>query len=143
VFDPLDLDALARAIDERVLALPEGNDPARLFGVRLVDGDIHLVQIWSGVGRELPCSVNPPAGLVALVLESGGWAAPMEDDGLFCRPSEHPHRRRMHHSAIVTGDNIDIGVLRVAGEEPQVMRDAVGVMPDRLLECWERRADAA
>ena len=144
MFDPDDLDALARCIDDHVLAFPEHEEPARLFGVFLDDDDLDLVPLWAGVGRELPYSLVPPAGLFALALASGGWAAPLDDDGgMAWRPSEHPRRRRMHHTAIVMGDGVDIGVLRVAGDEPQVMRGALGLMPERLLQCWERRADAA
>ncbi len=64
-------DALARAVDERVLAIPEGCDPARLFGVRLrperADGFV-LVPFWSGVAREVPPWLVPPDGCDAIAM---------------------------------------------------------------------------
>ena len=144
MFENDDLDALARVIDECVLSLPESDEPARLFGIRVAGDELELVELWAGAGRLLPDELVPPPGLLALAFASGGWAAPLDDDGsMDCRPSEHPQRRRMHHTAIVGGEGVDIGVLRVGNEEPQVMRGAFGVMPERLLQCWERRADAA
>src|SRR5262245_24558954 len=57
-----DFDALARAVDERVLDLPEGCDPARAFGVRLRADGFVLVPFWSGVARELRYGATPPDG---------------------------------------------------------------------------------
>jgi hypothetical protein len=138
-------DALARAVDERVLAIPEGCDPARLFGVRLrqqhADGFV-LVPFWSGVAREVPAWLVPPDGCDAIAIESGGWAAPMDDmvgDGTVMRPSQHPEAQRMHSTALVYGRGVDVTVLRVGDEPPRVMRGGVGVVPDLLRACWARR----
>jgi hypothetical protein len=138
----IDVDALALAVDERVLALPEGLDPARCFGVRLRDHGFVLVPFWSGVARELPYGLTPPDGCWAIALETAGWAAPLEDDPDAVRPSAHPQRRRMHHTALVYGDGIDVGVLRCGDGAPQVMRGAVGVVPDLMLACWARRRES-
>jgi hypothetical protein len=136
-------DALARAVDKRVLELPEGCDPARLFGVRLRPNDgFVLVPFWSGVAREVPYGLAPPDGCDAIAIESGGWAAPMDGtvaNGTWIRPSQHPEAQRMHSTALVYGSGVDVTVLRVGDEPPRVMRGGVGVVPDLLRACWARR----
>jgi hypothetical protein len=135
----LDPESLARAVDERVLELPPGRDPARLFGVRKRDERIVLVPFWSGVAREIPSWVCPPAGCVAIALETTGWAAPLDPDReLQTRPSRHPQRRRVHHTALVHGEGDDVSVLRV-GDEVTVLTGAVGVVAELMRDCWERR----
>jgi hypothetical protein len=134
-----DFDALARAVDERVLELPDGSDPARLFGVRLRGDGFVLVPFWSGVAREMP-ALAPPDDCVAIAIECGGWAAPMEDDGsVRDRPSQHPERRRIHHTALVYGTGVDVSVLRYEDELPLVLRDGVGAVLDLMRACWARR----
>jgi hypothetical protein len=142
ITDPI---SLARAVDDRVCALPPGGDPARLFAVRLrTDGDFVLVPFWSGVAREVPGWVCPPRGAAAIVLETGGWAAPLaEDADEQVRPSRHPERRRIHHTVMIHGDGVDVSVLRDDdAPEPVVMEGAVGLVLDLLLECWQRRPAA-
>jgi hypothetical protein len=138
--------ALARVVDERVLELPEGLDPARLFGVRLRDGRVVLVPFWSGAAREIPRGLRPPDGCCAIALETGGWSAPIDDE-YDCRPSEHPQRRRMHSTVLVYGNGIDVTVLRYDDGEPQVLRGGVGVVLELLQACWARgravRTDSA
>src|SRR5262245_2004468 len=145
MFDALDLESLVRAVDARVLSLPEGADPARLFGVRLRPHGVMLVPLWSGVARELPPWVSPPPDVLAIALATGGWAAPLDDDGgMACRPSEHPERRRIHQTAMVTGDGHDISVMRYVDEvEPVILRGAVGLVHELLVACWSRRPNAA
>jgi hypothetical protein len=59
------------------------------------------------------------------------------------RPSRHPERRRIHHTAIVHGDTEDLSVLRYDGEcEPVVLEGAVGLVHELLLACWQRRPAA-
>ena len=136
-------DALALAVDARVLELPEGCDPARLFGVRIRAnrdvtsrlGGFVLVPFWSGVAREVPAWLVPPDACDAIAIESGGWAAPMDGmgaDGPWLRPSQHPEAQRMHSTALVYGSGVDVTVLRVGDEPPRVIRGAVGVVPDLL-----------
>jgi hypothetical protein len=136
----------ALAIDARVRALPPGLDPARLFGVRLRAGspdDFVLVPFWSGVAREIPAWLSPPRGVVAIALDTGGWAAPLDDIVASGRPSRHPGRRRIHHTAIVYGDGRDISVLRYdEDDEPQVLDGAVGLVYELLVACWTRRPAA-
>jgi hypothetical protein len=143
--DALDLESLALAVDARVLALPEGVDPARLFGVRLRPRGVMLVPLWSGVARELPPWLSPPTEVLAIALATRGWAAPLDDDGgMTVRPSEHPERRRIHQTAIVTGDGDDISVLRYDDEiAPVILRGAVGAVHELLVACWARRPNAA
>jgi hypothetical protein len=135
------LDDLARAIDERLHALPMGSDPARLFGVRLRGDDFVLVPFWSGVARAIPAGLEPPVGCVAIVLDGGGWAAPMNDDGTIdARPSLHPQRRRMHHTCVVFGDDAcDVTVLRTDGDPPRLMRGGTGFVLDLMRACWSHR----
>ena len=135
-----DFDALALAVDARVQHLGEGCDPARLFGVRLRGDDFMLVPFWSGVAREIHYGLNPPDDCVAIALDTSGWAAPMNDDGTVDgRPSQHPLRRRIRHTALVYGAGVDVSVLTYEGEEPQVLRDGVGVVVERMRACWARR----
>jgi hypothetical protein len=142
--------ALALAVDERLRALPPGCDPARLFAVRLRADGFVLVPFWSGVAREIPTWVFPPRGADALALETTGWAAPMEPDGsVAARPSRHPERRRIHHTTVLHGAGEDISVLRYEDEnedepadEPVILEDAIGVVPDLLRACWSRRPAA-
>jgi hypothetical protein len=144
IVDPTEL---VLAIDERVRSLPPGCDPARLFGVRLRpnqhdDADFVLIPLWSGVAREIPAWVRPPRGVVGIALQTGGWAAPMEDDGsVHGRPSEHPERRRIHHVTLIHGGGEDISVLRYEGDgDPLVLEGAIGYVHELLLTCWARRA---
>ncbi|MGQ0824666.1 MAG: hypothetical protein ACT4OX_06515 [Actinomycetota bacterium] len=140
-----DLDAFALAVDARVRLLPLGCDPARLFGVRVRDERIILVPFWSGVAREIPPWLTPPDGCVALALDTSGWAAPMDGDGIeeTGRASRHPERKRIHHTALVYGDHPDdeIGVLTYEDEPPQIMRGALGAVPELMTACWARRPD--
>ncbi len=137
----LDPESLARAVDERVLELPPGCDPARMFGVRVRDNSdrIVLVPFWSGVAREIPLWVCPPSGCVAIALETTGWAAPLDDDlSVHTRPSQHPQRRRIHHTALVHGNGDDVSVLRDR-DSVTVLFGAVGVVADLIRACWARR----
>ncbi|MDZ4825015.1 MAG: hypothetical protein SGJ13_00935 [Actinomycetota bacterium] len=140
------LDEFARAIDDRVLALPPGCDPARLFGVRLRgDNDFVLLPFWSGVAREIPQRLMPPEACVAIVLDGGGWTAPLNDDGSAdVRASLHPRRRRVHQTCVLTGDaGTDVTVLRQENDPPQVLRGGVGVVLDLLRACWSNRREVA
>jgi hypothetical protein len=93
--------------------------------------------------------VRPPAGVFAIALSATAWAAPMDDDDLPAgwtrtRPSQHPQRRRAHTTVLVAGDpGEDVSVLRYAGGEPQVLRGGVGLVHERLLDCWARRRKAS
>jgi hypothetical protein len=102
--DDEDFDELARAVDARIQDLGEGIDPARLFGVRLRENGFVLVPFWSGVAREIPFGIAPPDDCVAIALDTGGWAAPMNDDGsVDCRPSQHPLRQRTYRAGLWRG----------------------------------------
>jgi hypothetical protein len=139
-----DVEELARAVDARVLSLPVGCDPARAFGVRLRqgnDGAFVLVPFWSGVAREMPYGSSPPDGCVAIAMECRGWAAPMDGTEGVTRPSEHPERRRIHHTCLVYGAGSDVSVVRYEDDEPLIMRDGVGVVLDLLRACWSRRRE--
>lgn len=143
---PFTFDAtlLALEIDERARALPWGPDPARVFAVRLRPAGVVLVPFWSGRARDLPPWITPPAGAVAIALESGGWAAPLPASGIAgVRPSRHPRRRRVHHTCVVYGDGADVSVLRTGADPPQVLTGAVGSVLDRLVACWARRPEVA
>ena len=135
-----EFDDLARAVDARIQQLGEGCDPARLFGVRMREQGFVLVPFWSGVAREIPFGIAPPDDCVAIALDTGGWAAPMNDDGTVdCRPSQHPLRQRIRHTAMVYGTGADVSVLTYEGEEPQVLRDGIGVVVELMRACWSRR----
>jgi hypothetical protein len=142
--DDHEIDELARAVHDRIAAFPPGQDPARCFGVRVrADGGFALVPFWSGVARELPGRLTPPDGCWGIALDSGGWAAPLDDDPTL-RPSQHPMRKRMYQTVIVYGsDATDVTVLEVEHEEPQVLRGAVGVVPELMRDVWSRRRASA
>ena len=134
-----DIDALVGAVDERIGALGEGMDPARLFGVRLRDDGFVLVPFWSGVAREIPPALRPPDGCFGIVLDTGGWSAPL-DDADFCRPSQHPDRRRIRTTALVYGEaGTDVTLLTTQGGDAQILRGGIGVVPERMRACWSRR----
>jgi hypothetical protein len=136
----VDLDLLALLVDDRVLGLPIGCDPARLFGVRLRDDGVALVPFWSGIARGIPHRLVPPDGCVGIALESCGWAAPLDETVSPIRPSQHRERRRMHQTALVYGPiGADVTILRVEDDPPQVMRGAVGAVVDLLRSCWANR----
>jgi len=139
-----DFDALVRAVDERMLALGEWCDPARLFGVRMRDDGFVLVPFWSGVAREIPYALRPPDGCAAIALETAGWAASLDTIAEFGRPSLCPDRRRIHTTTLVYGDaGIDVTVLTADGDAPQLLRGGVGVVPERLRAVWARRRRSA
>src|SRR2546421_11380997 len=106
----MDLEALALAVDERICASASERRTARLFGVRLDSDDgpgsrVQLELLATGEARQIARMVRPPAGLAAIAIETGAWAAPMGPDlTMAARPSEHPDRRRVHVTLVVTGD---------------------------------------
>ena len=138
-----DFDALARAVDERVLELPDGCDPARCFGVRMRGNGFVLVPFWSGVARELRHGLTPPDGCVAIALETSGWAAPLDECDEWRPPSRHPERRRIHATTLVYGDGDDITVMRTEDGLPELMRGGIGEVADRLQSCWAARREAS
>jgi hypothetical protein len=144
----MDLEALVRLVDERVHVRGADRTAARLYGVRLLDGEeaeerVHLEELARGDARAITRRLRPPAGLAALALATTGWVAPMEDDGtMSARPSEHPQRRRIHVTVLVGGTDEDVSVLRSGDDEPRLVRGAVGVVHELLVRCWRHRRDA-
>jgi hypothetical protein len=145
----MDLEALALAVDELVRLPAADRADARLYGVRVEEADgadvkVRLELLARGEARQLPLRVRPPAGLFVIALAATAWAAPMDDDlpagWTRIRPSQHPQRRRAHTTVLVGGeDDEDVSVLRYAGGEPQILRGGVGLVHERLLDCWARR----
>ena len=105
-----------------------------------------LELVAEGEARTLPQKVRPPAGLRAIALASGVWAAPLEPEGSGRPPSRHPDRRRAHLTVVVGTeggrDAVDVSVLRYGDGTPTVLRGGVGLIHQRLLRCWSRRPDA-
>ena len=103
-----------------------------------------LELVAEGEARTIPRKYRPPAGLRAVALASGVWAAPL--DGWGPGPSRHPERRRAHLTVIVgedgLRDGVDVSVLRYGDGEPAVLRGGAGLIHLRLLRCWSRRPDA-
>lgn len=145
----MDFEALALAVDALVRLPAAERAAARLYGVRVDDGEgadvrVRLEVLAEGEARQLPLRVRPPAGLFAIALAATAWAAPMDEDlpvgWARIRPSQHPQRRRAHTTVLVGGeDGEEVSVLRYADGEPQVLRDGVGVVHERLRHCWARR----
>jgi hypothetical protein len=94
-----------------------------------------LTLLWSGYAREIPAHLVPPAGADAIALDSSAWASPM-DEG---RPSAHPLRRRVHHTAVILGDGEDVSIMRGADGHVEILRGAIGIVHDLLVACWRRR----
>lgn len=141
----MDLEALARAVDEQAHTPGTERLPARLFGVRLLPGGpVRLEELGRGEARTLARQVRPPAGLAAIALTATAWAAPMEDGGTAsARPSRHPDRRQVQITVVMGGDGEDITVLRPdGGGAPEFLRGGVGVVHQRLQCCWSRRPEA-
>ena len=157
----MDLEALALAVDELVRSPAAHRRPGRLYAVRCATdaagddpasnppgegaGAVVLELLGEGEARTLPQKVRPPAGVQAIALASGVWAAPLDDrPGL--PPSQHPHRRRAHMTNVIAcegdRDAVDVSVLRYGDGEPMVMRDGMGLVHDRMVRCWLRRPDA-
>jgi|GEM_PF-4676584 len=159
----MDLEALALAVDEELRVPAAERRIGRLYAVRCGGGvgesaggeggaagggdGLALELLAEGEARELPQGVRPPAGVRALALVTGAWAAPLDDGGPGCRPSRHPQRRRAHLTVVVGADGdrdgVDVTVLRYAGGDPTVLRGGVGLVHQRLLRCWSRRPDAS
>jgi hypothetical protein len=110
------------------------------------DDGVVLELLAEGEARTLPRKVRPPAGLRAIALSSGVWAAPLEDGDDARPPSRHPDRRRAHLTVVVgpegTRDGVEVSVLRYADGSPTVLRGGVGLIHQRMLRCWSRRPDA-
>jgi hypothetical protein len=142
----MDLDTLALAVDEQVRTSASDRGSGRLYAVRLGPGGPTLELLLEGEARRLPQRVYLPAGLAAVALASGAWAAPMADDGFNCRPSQHAERRRVHLTTLVATegphDAVEVSVLRYGNGAPTVLRGGIGVIHDRMLRCWSRRPEA-
>jgi len=155
----MDLETLALAVDERIWVPAAERGSGRLYAVRsssasgavagdcLADADEVVLELLArGEARILPQRVRLPAGMEAIALTSGVWAAPLDGPGLDRPPSQHPDRRRAHLTVLVgTGaglDGVDVSVLRYGDGAPTILRGGVGLIPQRMLRCWSRRPEA-
>ena len=158
----MNLEALAMTVDELVQVPAAERGSGRLYAVRCnpdAAGDsdpqegagsdaagVVLELLAEGEARTLPQKVRPPAGVRAIALASGVWAAPMDDDLLHRSPSQHPQRRRAHLTVVVAteGDHdaVDVSVLRYGDGSPTVMRGGIGLIHQRMVRCWSRRPEA-
>ncbi|MCA1846033.1 MAG: hypothetical protein LC792_23145 [Actinobacteria bacterium] len=157
----MELEALALAVDEIVRLPAAERRTGRLYAVHCTGtaagdddddtdpGDgaagVVLELLAEGEARTLPQRVRPPAGVRAIALASGAWAAPLED-GPNLPPSQHPERRRAHLTVIVAPegerDGVEVSVLRYGEGTPTVLRGGVGLIHQRMLRCWSRRPEA-
>ncbi|MCU1396045.1 MAG: hypothetical protein JWM34_4473 [Ilumatobacteraceae bacterium] len=75
----------------------------------------------------------------AAAVVTGGWAAPMLDDGTMThRPSRHPQRRRVRAVAVVADDGV-ASVIRFEDDPTEVIcrpERGVGDMVDALEAMW-------
>ena len=158
----MDLEALAMTVDERLHSPAAERGSGRLYAVRYTPDtagdndseeragsgptDVVLELLAEGEARTLPQQVRPPAGVRAIALASGVWAAPMDDDLNHRSPSQHPQRRRAHLTVLVgvegDRDAVDVSVLRYGDGSPTVMRGGIGLVHQRMVRCWSRRPEA-
>ena len=158
----MDLEALAVTVDQLVHAPAAERGSGRLYAVRCTPdtagdsapqeeavreaADVVLELLAEGEARTLPQKVRPPAGVRAIALASGVWAAPMDDDLWHRSPSRHPQRRRAHLTVLVgvegEHDAVDVSVLRYGDGSPTIMRGGIGVIHQRMVRCWSRRPEA-
>ena len=158
----MDLEALAKTVDQLVHAPAAERGCGRLYAVHCTpdaagdsepqEGDgsegagVVLQLLAEGEARTLPQQVRPPAGVRAIALASGVWAAPMDDDLRDRSPSQHPERRRAHLTVLVgvegEHDAVDVSVLRYGDGSPTVLRGGVGLIHQRMVRCWSRRPEA-
>src|SRR3954447_3765033 len=143
----MDLEALALAVDERIWVTAAERGAGRFYAVRCgSEAGLALDLLATGEARTLPQRVRLPAGLDAIALTSGVWAAPMDDEGLGLPPSRHPDRRRAHLTVLVgvedAVDGVEVSVLRYGDGAPTVLRGGVGLIHQRVLRCWSRRPKA-
>jgi hypothetical protein len=158
----MDLEALAVTVDKLVHSPAAVRGSGRLYAVRCTadaagdshpqegggsgSADVVLELLAEGEARMLPQQVRPPAGVRAIALASGVWAAPMDDDLLHRSPSQHPERRRAHLTVLVgvegERDAVDVSVLRYGDGTPTVLRGGVGLIHQRMVRCWSRRPEA-
>ncbi|MGH9000963.1 MAG: hypothetical protein ACRDY7_16405 [Acidimicrobiia bacterium] len=140
----MNLEYLARAVDERVHSPAADRADARLYGVRLGGGAdvIDLELLAEGHARRIPADVRPPAGLAAIAIASTAWMAPMAEDGsIRTRPSRHPERRRVSVTLLIGGEAADdVSVMRYGDGAPSVLTGCVGVVYERMQRCWARRS---
>jgi len=134
----MELLELFDAFDAFIRSIPGEPAPAELFMIRIVDEGFAIRHLWSGVARELPETVAPEPGVAGLLLASRGWAAPLE--GL--PASQHPERRRVRLLTLVCGPGAVLTRMHADGDEPQLLPDGEGDVPERLRRCWSRRPDA-
>ena len=156
----LDPETLALRVDELVHAPASERGSGRLYAVRCTPDaagdsspleragsgspDVVLELLAEGEARTLPQKVRPPAGVRAIALASGVWAAPLDDDER--SPSRHPQRRRAHLTVLIgvegARDAVDVSVLRYGDGTPTVMRGGLGLVHQRMVKCWSRRPEA-
>lgn len=151
--EPVDLIALAELCD----AIFDGDPSDRemepyLIAVVESAGELSFME-YGVVSQELLLDcVVPPNRCRALMLQCGGWLAPIAEGVTdrvpeHARPSKHPDRRRMFNTTVIGNDFEIVSVLRVAGDpEPQTITgECIGRVPEALRACWSRRvrSDAA
>ncbi len=153
VMEPVNLSSLAELCDAIFRGDPADRqaDPY-LFAVIKKGDSFELIEYGVVSKSELSDDVKPPEGCLALVLQCGGWIAPVAEsfDGSgpeHPRPSVHPQRKRMFCTTAIGNDSEIVTVLRVAGDpSPQTITgECIGVVPQALRSCWSRRilSDAA
>jgi hypothetical protein len=155
--DDVDLVVLAELCDAFFEGDPSDRDrDPHLFAIVDSFGAFSIMEFGPVSYLQLHECIVPPPRCRALVLQCGGWAAPLDPDGGIdgsgrivdgrSRPSRHPLRRRMFSTTVIGNDVEIVTMMRIAGDaEPQLLTgECAGRVPDAMRACWSRRtADRA
>lgn len=98
---------------------------------------LHSADIYEALEKMLNHQSNPDA--LGIVIDTSGWAAPIAPDGTIeGAPSEHPSRRRVTLTLVVT-DNGVASVLMFDGDDDPVYDygDASGALNEAVLSAWQ------
>lgn len=124
-----------KIITDSPLELPQ----AVLYGVN-TEGKTFVLASESDIYELLDNDYSDTEGLVGIVIQTTGWAAPLNADGeVEGRPSEHAERRRVALVSTLTMNGYCSGI-KFADEEEVTYDEGTpsGALWEAMNECVER-----